>query len=74
MSGFALTEYEIACDYESSLHDLKSNSKPHINMLTMLAEDNQRYAHKIVKLIESRTRKVGTLHAIKNDNIGIFSG
>ncbi|KFM76617.1 Pre-mRNA cleavage complex 2 protein Pcf11, partial [Stegodyphus mimosarum] len=34
----------VAEEYRSSLSDLNCNSKPHINMLTMLAEDNIKYA------------------------------
>ncbi|KAI8488963.1 mRNA 3' end processing factor [Branchiostoma belcheri] len=44
-------------EYESSLADLTFNSKPHINMLTMLAEENVKYAPHIVRLIEAQLNK-----------------
>lgn len=50
---------EDACrDYQSSLEDLTFNSKPHINMLTILAEENLPFAKEIVTLIEAQTAKV----------------
>lgn len=45
-------------DYEASLEDLKINSKPLINMLTMLADENKEHAVHIVRLIEKRMQKV----------------
>ncbi|NWI72289.1 PCF11 protein, partial [Dryoscopus gambensis] len=46
---------EDACrDYQSSLEDLTFNSKPHINMLTILAEENVPFAKDIVSLIEAQ--------------------
>ena len=45
-------------DYESSLEDLTFNSKPLINVLTMLAEENSQHANVIVKLVERRISKV----------------
>ncbi|XP_045673857.1 pre-mRNA cleavage complex 2 protein Pcf11 isoform X2 [Phyllostomus hastatus] len=49
---------EDACrDYQSSLEDLTFNSKPHINMLTILAEENLPFAKEIVSLIEAQTAK-----------------
>ena len=45
-------------DYESSLEDLTFNSKPLINVLTMLAEENREHAVVIVKLIQQRINKV----------------
>ena len=44
--------------YLQSLKDLTFNSKPLINMLTMLAEENIQYASKIVTGIEDHLRKV----------------
>ncbi|XP_060064813.1 pre-mRNA cleavage complex 2 protein Pcf11-like isoform X2 [Ylistrum balloti] len=46
-------ENEVISDYQSSLVDLTCNSKPLINMLTMLAEENEQYASHIVEVIES---------------------
>ncbi|XP_070799058.1 pre-mRNA cleavage complex 2 protein Pcf11 [Pituophis catenifer annectens] len=49
---------EDACrDYQSSLDDLTFNSKPHINMLTILAEENVPFAKDIVSLIEAQIAK-----------------
>ncbi|BFG05093.1 uncharacterized protein DMAD_03910 [Drosophila madeirensis] len=45
-------ERRIGEEYLSSLQDLNCNSKPLINMLTMLAEENINYAHVIVRVVE----------------------
>ncbi len=47
-------------DYELSLEDLTFNSKPIINMLTMLAGKHKSLAPQIVELIETRFFKVAT--------------
>lgn len=44
--------------YLSSLVDLTSNSKPLINMLTMLAEENIVHGQTIVDAVEQRIAKV----------------
>lgn len=50
---------EDACrEYQSSLEDLTFNSKPHINMLTILAEENLHFAKDIVAIIEAQIVKV----------------
>lgn len=50
---------EDACrEYQSSLEDLTFNSKPHINMLTILAEENLQFAKDIVAIIEAQISKV----------------
>lgn len=50
---------EDACrEYQSSLEDLTFNSKPHINMLTILAEENTQFAKDIVAIIEAQISKV----------------
>ncbi|XP_068600457.1 pre-mRNA cleavage complex 2 protein Pcf11 [Brachionichthys hirsutus] len=47
-----------ACrEYQSSLEDLTFNSKPHINMLTILAEENLNFAKDIVAIIEAQISK-----------------
>ncbi|XP_043927937.1 pre-mRNA cleavage complex 2 protein Pcf11 [Protopterus annectens] len=47
-----------ACrEYQSSLEDLTFNSKPHINMLTILAEENLQFYKDIVSLIEAQIAK-----------------
>ncbi|CAL8265594.1 unnamed protein product [Merluccius merluccius] len=49
---------EDACrEYQSSLEDLTFNSKPHINMLTILAEENLHFAKDIVAIIEAQIIK-----------------
>lgn len=45
-------------DYKSSLNDLVFNSKPLINVLTMLAEENEAHADGIVKVIRDRVKSV----------------
>ena len=45
-------------EYQSSLEDLTFNSKPHINMLTILAEENLHFAKDIVAIIEAQISKV----------------
>ncbi|KAG8225208.1 hypothetical protein J437_LFUL009053, partial [Ladona fulva] len=49
---------EIANEYSSSLADLTVNSKPLINMLTMLAEENIEHAPAIVQVVEKHLAKV----------------
>ncbi|XP_028840358.1 pre-mRNA cleavage complex 2 protein Pcf11 isoform X2 [Denticeps clupeoides] len=44
-------------EYQSSLEDLTFNSKPHINMLTILAEENLHFAKDIVAIIEAQIDK-----------------
>lgn len=45
-------------EYKMSLDDLTFNSKPHINALTMLAEEYLPHADHIVRLIEAQLNKV----------------
>ena len=51
-------EEAICEEYESSLEDLTFNSKPLINVLTMLAEENSQFASSITKLIANRIYQV----------------
>lgn len=51
-------EREIAESYMSSLVDLTTNSKPLINMLTMLAEENIEHGQTIVDAVEQRIAEV----------------
>lgn len=44
--------------YVSSLADLTFNSKPLINMLTMLADENVAHAPEIVGVVEDHLAKV----------------
>jgi len=52
---------EAVDDFKSSLADLTFNSKPLINMLTMLAEENAQYSEQIVRVIEEHIRQVKQL-------------
>ncbi|XP_071452534.1 uncharacterized protein Pcf11 isoform X2 [Hetaerina americana] len=49
---------EVADEYASSLADLTVNSKPLINMLTILAEENIDHAPAIVQAVEKHLTKV----------------
>jgi pre-mRNA cleavage complex 2 protein Pcf11 len=49
---------EIATEYRTSLEDLTFNSKPVINMLTMVAEENIEHAEEITRVIQERIQKV----------------
>lgn len=49
---------EVGEEYLSSLADLNVNSKPLINMLTILAEENIQHAPVIVQAIEHHLAKV----------------
>lgn len=49
---------EIETEYMSSLADLNVNSKPLINMLTILADENLDYAPVIVNSVEKHLAKV----------------
>lgn len=51
---------DIAEEYRSSLSELNFNSKPHINMLTMLAEENAAHAAVIVQTIVDHINSVST--------------
>lgn len=51
-------EKEIAEEYLSSLVDLNINSKPLINMLTILAEENIEHGQVIVDAVEQHIAKV----------------
>ncbi|XP_074026105.1 pcf11 cleavage and polyadenylation factor subunit isoform X2 [Leptinotarsa decemlineata] len=54
------TPEEIKAEYASSLADLTFNSKPLINVLTMLADENSPNAKVIVEAIETHLSKVST--------------
>lgn len=49
---------EIAESYLSSLVDLTTNSKPLINMLTMLAEENVEHGQTICDAVQQHITKV----------------
>lgn len=52
-------EKTVVDEYKSSLKDLNFNSKPLINMLTMLADENKKHAPLIVKTIVDHITSVG---------------
>lgn len=58
----------VLSEYQASLAELTFNSKPHINMLTVLAEENVHYASDIVKIIEKQLNQVKLFKI--NDTIG----
>ncbi|VEN50304.1 unnamed protein product [Callosobruchus maculatus] len=60
MSSPTPTPEEIKAEYASSLADLTFNSRPLINVLTMLAEENSSNAKVIVEAIETHLQKVST--------------
>ena len=49
---------EVSIEYKSAIQDLTFNSKPLINALTMLAEDNKDFGTNIVQVICDRIKKV----------------
>ncbi|KAG7516333.1 hypothetical protein JOB18_028992 [Solea senegalensis] len=51
-------------EYQSSLEDLTFNSKPHINMLTILAEENLTFAKDIVAIIEAQISKAPSIEKL----------
>ena len=63
---------EAAKEYKSSLDELTFNSKLHINVLTMLADENVKYAESIVGVIEEHINKVSSWN-IKNELFSIMS-
>ena len=54
----SMSEQEVVDEYMSSLRDLNLNSKPLINMLTMLAEDGIQHAPAIVQAVERHLQQV----------------
>ncbi|BFZ56086.1 FKBP12-associated protein [Savitreella phatthalungensis] len=49
---------ELAADYAVSLQDLTFNSKPIINMLTTIAQENIAAARPIARVLEEHIAKV----------------
>lgn len=49
-------------EYKSSLADLRVNSKPLIDMLTIVAEEHKQYAQHITVVIEERLYEVFLLY------------
>lgn len=45
-------------EYRQSLQDLKMNSKPQINVLTMMAEDYMKNASEVVDVITEHANRV----------------
>lgn len=63
---------EIAEEYASSLSDLRMNSKPLINMLTILAEENIVHADVIVDTVEKHLEKVTWLLQYGRPAVSLF--
>ena len=55
---------EVEKEYLSSLKDLSANCKPLINMLTLLAEENEANAPVIVQTIEKHLMQVSSIFVI----------
>jgi len=51
-------EVEVSEEYKSAIKDLTFNSKPLINVLTMLAEENTDHGDAIVQVICGRIKEV----------------
>jgi hypothetical protein len=58
-------------EFKSALNDLKMNSKPVINFLTILAEEKSSYAPQIVRAIEDRILEV-RMERRRNDCRSMF--
>lgn len=52
---------EFSAEYKASLKDLTFNSKPVINNLTILADENKKYATEVVAAVEQRIKEVGPM-------------
>jgi len=50
---------DIAIDFKEYLEDLKVNSKPEIDTLTLIARENPSHAQAISKVLEEHINKVG---------------
>lgn len=61
-------------DFKNALDDLKMNSKPIINFLTILAEEKIQNAPQIVRAIEDRILEVCTanFHCVKSHFLTLF--
>jgi len=59
--GGPLAKDEVAREYDAELSELTFNSKPIINALTIIAEENIAYADEIVAVIENKIWTVGFL-------------
>ena len=49
---------DVVTEYKTAIQDLTFNSKPLINALTMLAEDNKDFGSNIIKVICDRIMEV----------------
>lgn len=73
MSDDVRQEEDIGAEYASSLADLTVNSKPLINMLTMLAEDHVDSAAEIVTVIEKHLAQVYIILSFHNVFFSLIS-
>jgi pre-mRNA cleavage complex 2 protein Pcf11 len=49
---------EVAEDFRDALQDLKTNSKPEIDILTLIAKENTAHAQAISQVLEEHIKKV----------------
>jgi pre-mRNA cleavage complex 2 protein Pcf11 len=48
----------VSREYEASLKELAFNSKPQINALTIVADENRKHAMQIIRTVETRLSQV----------------
>jgi hypothetical protein len=65
---------DLAEQYREALSDLTFNSKPLINTLSMIADENRQYASVITKTIEEQTKMVSSPEAFLIRECSYFSG
>jgi pre-mRNA cleavage complex 2 protein Pcf11 len=56
---------EIVEDFKEALTDLKVNSKPEIDVLTVIAKENTTYAEAISDVLEEHIKTVSRKHTLK---------
>lgn len=54
----SLPSAEVAADFKDALQDLKVNSRPEINVLTVIAKENTEHAQAISRELENHIRTV----------------
>jgi pre-mRNA cleavage complex 2 protein Pcf11 len=54
-----LPSEEVAEDFKEALQDLKINSKPEIDVLTVIAKENTAHAQAISRVLENHIKTVG---------------
>jgi pre-mRNA cleavage complex 2 protein Pcf11 len=61
MDSSDMDSAEIAEDFKDALQDLKINSKPEIDTLTVIARENTAHAQAISSVLEEHIQTVGSL-------------